>query len=316
MGTYHSGEGRPLKPPDLAPAAVDDWCRRWLGAGVRESLFVAGHLSRVLGMRLSDGREVVVKVRLAAGRLAGCADVQRALWEAGFPCPRPLVGPVPLGGYAASAESLMPGGEVLGVAGNAVERYAELLELLVRLAPAPPAIRPLTPHPPWVAWDHAYGGVWPPPDDRDADLNTHSGAGWLDEIGCRVTRRLRPMRGEAHVVGHGDWEAQNLRWHSHQPWTVHDWDSAVSAPEPVIVGLAAAVWPCGAEQRAASVAESEAFIEAYQNAARRRWSADEVQASWAAGLWVYAFNAKKASLDGGSWLEPGEAAERLRRADA
>jgi hypothetical protein len=82
------------------------------------------------------------------------------------------------------------------------------------------------------------------------------------------------------------------------------------------VGLAASVWPCGAEPRAASVSESEAFIEAYQHAARRRWGAGEIQASWAAGLWVYAFNAKKASLDGVSWLEPGEATERLRRAGA
>jgi hypothetical protein len=307
---------RPLKVPDLTLPTVDDWCRRWLGAGASEVLFTAGHLSRVVGLHLTDGREVVVKVRPAADRLAGCADVQRELWQAGFPCPRPLAGPVPLGGYAASAESFVPGGDVLGVADNAVECYAELLELLVRLAPAPRTIRSLAPNPPWVAWDHAHGGVWPPPDDRDADLNAHSGALWLDEIGRRLTRRLRQMRGEAHVVGHGDWEAQNLRWRGRKPAAVHDWDSSVSAPEPVIVGLAAAVWPCGAEERAASVSESEAFIEAYQRAARRRWSSSEVEASWAAGLWVYAFNAKKASLDGMSWLEPGEAAERLRRADA
>jgi hypothetical protein len=295
-----------MKAPDLGPAAVDvdGWCRRWLGAGAGEVLFTAGHLSRVVGVRLTDGREVVVKVRPAAGRLAGCTDVQRALWEAGFPCPRPLAGPLPLAGYAASAESSKPGGEVLGVADQAVDRYAELLERLIRLAP------------PWVAWDHPHGGVWPPPDDRDADLNAHSGAAWLDEIGRRVTRRLRQLRGEPHVVGHGDWEAQNLRWRGQQPWAVHDWDSAVSAPGPVIVGLAASVWPCGAEPRAASVSESEAFIEAYQHAARRPWSADQIQASWAAGLWVYAFNAKKASLDGVSWLDPAEAAERLRRAGA
>ena len=198
----------------------------------------------------------------------------------------------------------MPGGDLMGVADNAVGCYAALLERLIRLAPAPRTIRSLTPNPPWVAWDHAYGGVRPPPDDRDANLNAHSG----------VAHRLRQTRGQAHVVGHGDWEAQNLRWHGHQPSAVHDWDSAVCAPEPVIVGLAASVWPCGAEQRAASVSESEAFIEAYQRAADRRWTADEIQASWAAGLWVYAFNAKKASLDGGAWLEPGEAAERLRRA--
>ncbi len=83
-----------------------------------------------------------------------------------------------------------------------------------------------------------------------------------------------------------------------------------------MVGLAAAVWPCGPESRAASIDESEAFIEAYQRAAGRRWSVDEVEASWAAGLWVYAFNAKKSSLDNVPWLDPDEAAERLRRAGA
>jgi putative SOS response-associated peptidase YedK len=30
-----------------------------------------------------------------------------------------------------------------------------------------------------------------------------------------------------------------------------------------------------------------------------------------AGLWVYAFNAKKASLDGATWLTPDEAEQRL-----
>jgi len=57
-------------------------------------------------------------------------------------------------------------------------------------------------------------------------------------------------------------------------------------------------------------------IEAYQRAAGRRWSSDETEASWAAGLWVYAFNTKKASLDGVPWLDPEEGDERLRRAGA
>ena len=84
----------------------------------------------------------------------------------------------------------------------------------------------------------------------------------------------------------------------------------------MIVGLAASVWPCGAEPRAASIDESAAFVNAYQRAAGRRWSTAEVQASWAAGLWVYAFNTKKASLDGVPWLDRDEAVERLSRAGA
>ena len=53
-----------------------------------------GHLSRVYGVRLVDGRDVMVKTRPASPRLAACTQVQRWLWEAGFPAPQPLVGPV------------------------------------------------------------------------------------------------------------------------------------------------------------------------------------------------------------------------------
>ncbi|MBV1854808.1 hypothetical protein [Catellatospora tritici] len=304
-----------LAPPDVSPDDLDHWCRRWLSAGVAEPLFTAGHLSRVYGLRLTDGREVVVKVRTDQPRLAGCADVQAALWAARLPCPRPLVGPVPLGAYAAGAETHLPGGDLLGPVDGAAERYAELLARFVALAPTPEAVRPLAPNPPWTAWGREpSGGLWPRPDDRAADLNAHPGPAWLDEVGDRVVRRLREATGP-EVVGHSDWEAQNLRWHGDRP-VVHDWDSAACAPEAVLVGMAASVWPCGAVPRAATVAESWAFLTAYQQAAGRRFSAAEVEVSWAAGLWVYAFNTKKASLDGHPWLDPEEAAERLALAGA
>ena len=34
----------------------------------------------------------------------------------------------------------------------------------------------------------------------------------------------------ATTIGHGDWEAHNLRWTGSRPWVVHDWDSAMSGP--------------------------------------------------------------------------------------
>jgi hypothetical protein len=66
--------------------ALAVWCRRWLGAPPAAELFEAGYLSTVKGLRLADGREVVVKVRPREPRLAGCAVVHRTLWTAGFPC--------------------------------------------------------------------------------------------------------------------------------------------------------------------------------------------------------------------------------------
>ena len=79
------------------------------------------------------------------------------------------------------------------------------------------------------------------------------------------------------------------------------------------VGLAAAAWPAGAGPFA-SIDETAAFIDAYQRSSGRTLAADEVEAAWAAGLWLRAFNEKKWRLDGAVALEPGETAERLRRA--
>jgi hypothetical protein len=95
--------------PVVGMDALAVWCRRWLGAPPAAQLFEAGYLSAVRGLRLADGREVVVKVRPGEPRLAGCAAVHRALWAAGFPCPEPLVDLQPLDGYAATAEALVPG---------------------------------------------------------------------------------------------------------------------------------------------------------------------------------------------------------------
>src|SRR5215510_6070466 len=85
--------------------ALAAWCARWLGAQPTSVLFEVAHLSIVAGLRLTDGREVVVKVRPPAARLQACVHVQRHLWDAGFPCPQPLAGPHPLGTLTATAEA-------------------------------------------------------------------------------------------------------------------------------------------------------------------------------------------------------------------
>jgi hypothetical protein len=293
------------------------WCRRWLGAGPAAVLFRAGHLSTVTGLRLADGRQVVVKARPPAARLRGCVAVQAALWAAGFPCPRPLAGPASLGGLAATAEELVPGGQVLAPGPGAAGRFAGLLVELVRLAPDPAALPSLRPSPPWAAWDHGQDRLWPPPDDRPGDLNDHPGPAWLDRAAVRARARLAGLR-LPPVVGHADWESQNLRWDGERPLAVHDWDSAVAQPEAAVAGLAAAVWPAGGgPAEAASLEQTEEFLAAYERARGRPWTTAERHAAWAAGLWVRAFNAKKERLDGGGpQLDrlAGEVGRRLARA--
>jgi Phosphotransferase enzyme family len=302
--------------PAVGMDALAVWCRRWLGAPPAAELFEAGYLSTVKGLRLADGREVVVKVRPCGPRLAGCAVVHRALWAAGFPCPEPLVDLQPLDGYAATAETLVldvgeppPDSELAVLSAAALAR-------LVELAPDPGPVPSLAPSPSWAGWDHTEPGLWPEPEDRDVDLNACPGPRWLDRVAAAVRDRLRGHTSDL-VIGHGDWHPENLRWHGRQLIAVHDWDSVICQPEPAIAGLAAASFlgidgPAGM----ASVEDSAAFLDGYQQARGRRWRPQDYAACWAAGLWQRAFDAKTRSLDGdpGQILTRHEARARLRLA--
>jgi len=189
----------------------------------------------------------------------------------------------------------------------------------VRLTPPVTALPTLAPPLAWVFWDHDQPGTWPLPDDRDDDLNCYPEPRWLEEVGRRVHCRLAECR-QPPVVGHADWEESNLRWVDRRLHVVHDWDSVVSRPEAALAGIAAAVYPACGGPGTATLEESEAFLEAYEQVRGQPWSVDEWQVGWAAGLWTRAYNAKKATLegDGGPLLErlASEAPERLRLACA
>ena len=297
-------------------AFIAGWCDRNLGSRPVASLFRSGHLSEVVAVELADGRQVVIKVRPASPRIAGCCAVQEHLARAGFPCPAPLAAPVQDGGLVITAESYVPGGTQLPAGGGAAP-FAALLARLIRSAPGPAAVPSLAPSPPWTAWDHPGKRLWPDQDDTGRDLNGYPGPAWVDDAARRVRGRLNASAAPARV-GHGDWESQNIRWAGDQPLAVDDWDSVLAQPEAAIVGLAAAVWSAaGGPGEAASVRQSDEFIASYQLAAGRRWSPEEVRDSWAAGLWVRLFNAKKDAADG-SRMEldrlSQEVGDRLARA--
>ena len=297
--------------------ALAVWCRRYLGAPPTAELFEAGYLSTVKGLRLADGRKVVVKVRPREPRLAGCAVVHRALWTAGFPCPEPLVDLQPLDGYAATAETLVPDVGQPPPDSELAVLSAAALARLVELAPDPGSVPSLAPSPSFAGWDHSGPGLWPMPEDRDVDLNACPEPQWLARVAAAVRDQLRGHGGDL-VIGHGDWHPGNLCWHGPQLIAVHDWDSVICQPEPAIAGLAAASF-LGIEDPAgmASVQDSAAFLDAYQQARGRRWTSGDYAACWAAGLWQRAFDAKTGSLDGDpeQILTRPEAGARLRLAE-
>jgi hypothetical protein len=271
---------------------VSAWCEELLRARPSRRLFETGHLSAVIGLELDDGREVVVKARPVTERLEACARVHTHLWHTGYPCPEPLAGPVVRDGLAVSAEAYVPAGEPPARA-DTPAIWAPPLARLVALAPPPASLPSLAPSPAWVAWQGETGALWPPPDDRDEDLNQRHEPAWIDEAGDRARRRLSETDLPV-VVGHVDFWWPNLIWNEGVLLAVLDWDSVAALPEAALVGVAATSFP----PTPATVAESSAFLAAYQRARGRFFGAEELEVSWAAGVWSKTFDAKKESVDG------------------
>jgi Phosphotransferase enzyme family len=298
--------------PVVEATALAAWCELHLGSPAKRELFRTGHLTCVIGTRLADGREVVVRVRPAAPRIATCTQVQRRLSESGYPCPRPLAGPAPLGEHEATAESYLPGGAVLPGSGRAAQPFAAALAQLVHLAPRPGQVPSLAPAPPWAAWNHGQDGLWPRAGELDADLNQADGPDWIDAAALDARHKLREDPGQA-VIGHGDWITDNLRWHGNRLLVAYDWDSLIADSEAVIAGIAAAIY---LYPELATVAETSEFLDAYATARGRPFSHGELQRCWAAGVWTRAVDAKEEHATGQpvTRLSQDEAHERLRRA--
>lgn len=293
------------------------WCRKHLSAAPTQTIFETGYLSQVIGLRLEDGRKIVVKIRHWQDRLIACGHVQQGLFALGFPAPELLFGPEPVDDLAISAEAMVEGGEQLANRPDAAALFASGLHRFITIAASLRLAGSLEPSPPWVGWDHFGPQLWPAPDDREGDLNTHDRGDWLDGIARAARERLATFDDDA-VIGHGDWYSQNLQWVEAELHAVHDWDSVVFQPEAAIAGQAAAVWPgTGGPGEVASIEETERFLDGYAQARARRWTDDELEVAWAAGLWNRTFDAKKASLvgdDADLILTRPEAAERGRRA--
>jgi hypothetical protein len=122
------------------------------------------------------------------------------------------------------------------------------------------------------------------------------------------------------VLGHADFEAQNLRWNGQQVWAVHDWDSLAWQPEAALAGAASGSFASAGPPMLAPVESSEAFLVAYQNIQGRSFTAVEQDVAWAASVWMAAYNAREEALHGhtgvGRDALRAQAAERLRRAGA
>jgi hypothetical protein len=178
-------------------------------------------------------------------------------------------------------------------------------------------VAPPLPNPPWVRWDHTDSGLWPTIDylsGRDPGAIP----AYLVDAAARARGRLLAADLPC-VLGHADFEAQNLRWHGHELWAVHDWDSLAWQPEAALAGVASGAFASAGLPMLAPIDSSEAFLVTYQDIRGRPFTDAEREVAWAASLWMAAYNIWE-FLHGERPLS-GEAlrtqaAERLRRANA
>lgn len=148
----------------------------------------------------------------------------------------------------------------------------------------------LEPKPSWNRWDHDEPGAWATAEDVERPFHSVTGPDWLERAGRAARERIACWRAPK-VIGHGDWFRENFRWRGEELHVAYDWDSAITETEAVIVGIAAAYV-------APSVAESAAFLAAYQEVAGRRFERDELEVSWATGLWLRGWKSKRQVVTG------------------
>lgn len=276
---------------DLVAARIDRFCTNELGVGIERYEFFASSQMSVHGVRLADGRRVVVKAGPASvgeELLAAVQRVQSHLVNHGFPAPRPLLGPRHLGYGVAIVEELLDGGAradpheppVRLAIATGLARLVELARPLLT-PPGLPANALVSP---------ARIALWPEPHDPRFDFSaTAAGAEWIDELATAARQRLVGEWGEL-VVAHSDWRAEHLRFAQGEIVASYDYQSLCVGPEPVLVGIVGhaftADWGIEQARRTPMLDEYRAFVAAYEQARGGPFSAAERKLADAA--WVYA----------------------------
>jgi hypothetical protein len=160
--------------------------------------------------------------------------------------------------------------------------------------------------------------VWPALDGLD-NRDQSVVPAYVVEAAERARGRILAA-GLPCVLGHADFEAQNLRWRGRHVWAVHDWDSLAWQPEAALAGAASGAFASDGPPTLAPIESSEAFLTAYQDIRGRLFTAVELEIAWAASVWLAAFNAREEALRGATPVcrdaLRAQAAERLRRARA
>jgi hypothetical protein len=256
----------------------------------------------LFGLRLEDGSRVALKIhsgRTGQDYLEAVQKVQAALWERGFPCPRPLGVRERATLEEWRAEGVYRDAHEPEVRRVVAEQLARLLRVTRELGPVA-GLEPFFPPP--------EGPLWPTPHNVLFDFEaTGAGAEWIDEI-ARKAKPLRDARVGELVIGHGDWTVKHFRFDGLRPTVVYDWDSLYTDFETVYVGGSAAtftytehfpvhLWPTAAEARA--------FFDDYDRARGAALAPAERAAAQAAAVYNRAYSTRCSHALGGDTRDLG-----------
>jgi hypothetical protein len=284
-----------------------------VGAGVGDGLWYQSSAAAVAGVRLVDGRSVVVhayRPGTSAEFVEGVVRVQRHLVDVRFPSARPLSGPVSAGGVLGRVESLRPDPGQRRFEAQDMSASAQGLARLVALAAA---VDPagLDTHPMSLPDSELYTEPHSAVFDFAA---TSAGAEWIDAV-ARAARA--EMVSDSSVIAHGDWSARNVRLDRRGLCGVYDWESLQLVAEATAVGIAAATW-CSlggpSEPLAPSASEIRAYVGAYESHQGGRFELSQRRGAWAAAVFALAYTARcEHALEPGT--RTGRASGRLAAGD-
>ncbi|MDP8949366.1 MAG: phosphotransferase, partial [Actinomycetota bacterium] len=274
--------------PRRVSEELASFCTARLGSAVEEIFFCELSVGAAFGLRLRDGRRVMLKAHLPDRTLRfleAVYRVQHHLFARGFPCPAPITGPLPFGHGFATVESFVDEGKFADAHEPEIRRsMAHALARMIELAADVPETQALL-----QAWKLPPDrGLWPVPHNALFDFEaTAAGAEWIDEIASKAGKILDNSPGRV-VVGHADWSAKHFRFEEGKICVVYDWDSLRLDKETTLVGHTATHFPYTEYfdvPRRASPGEARLFVEEYEMARRAAFSEQEHVALCAAATY-------------------------------
>jgi hypothetical protein len=283
--------------PHKIASLIDTFCKDELGANVADFLFYESSVGAVCGIRLVDGRRVVVKVHQSSRSLdflQAVVRVQRYLISHGYPCTKPLLDPRPLAHGIATTEDFVDEGVYHQAYDPTIRRsMAEMLAWLIQLTSMPGAI----PGVQSASLDKRLpaGAIWPAPHSKLFDFEaTTRGAEWIDEI-ARQAQEIKLHGAGQLVLGHTDWGVKHFRYVGKKIRVIYDWDSLAFEKEPIIVGHASWYFTYTeffGGSRLPTGEETQAFIAEYEAARGKPFTYQEHQTLQAAKVYGLAYSAR------------------------